>query len=73
MPRLGAKYDLEVVSITRSREEYQGEAHRASGLPAAPAVMVDDEVAGQGPEISEEKLEEVIRRHLRLPPSKTQT
>jgi hypothetical protein len=35
--------------------------------------MVDDEVAGQGPEISEEKLEEVIRRHLRLPPSKAQT
>ena len=70
---MGEKYDLEVVNITRSREEYQGEAHRVSGLPAAPAVMVDDEVAGQGPEISEEKLEEVIRRHLRLPPSKTQT
>ncbi len=73
MPRLGEKYGLEVVSITRSREEYQAEEYKASGLPAAPAVMVDDEVAGQGPEISEEKLEEVIRRHLRLPPSKTQT
>ena len=70
---MGQKYAIDVEAISKSREEYQGEAHRASGLPAAPAVMVDDEVAGQGPEISEEKLEEVIRRHLRLPPSKTQT
>ena len=68
MPRLGQKYAIDVEVIAKSREAYV-----ASGLPAAPAVMVDDEVAGQGPEISEEKLEEIIRRHLRLPPSKTQT
>lgn len=68
MPRLGAKYDLEVVSITRSREEYQGEAHRATGLPAAPAVMVENEIAAQGPSISDEGVEAVIRRHLGLPP-----
>ena len=73
MPRLGQKYAIDVETISKSREEYQAEAYVASGLPAAPAVMVDDEVAGQGPEISEEKLEEVIRRHLRLPPLKTQT
>jgi hypothetical protein len=73
MPRLGQKYAIDVEVIAKSREAYQAEAYVASGLPAAPAVMVDDEVAGQGPEISEEKLEEVIRRHLRLPPSKTQT
>ena len=68
MPRLGAKYDLEVVSITRSREEYQGEAHRATGLPAAPAVMVENEIAAQGPSLSDEGVEAVIRRHLGLPP-----
>ena len=73
MPRLGQIYAIDVEVIAKSREAYQAEAYVASGLPAAPAVMVDDEVAGQGPEISEEKLEEVIRRHLRLPPSKTQT
>ena len=50
-----------------SREAYQGEAYRASGLPAAPAVMVEDEVAAQGPEISAEKIETAIRRHLALP------
>jgi len=70
---LGQKYVIDVETMAKSREAYQAEAYVASGLPAAPAVMVDDEVAGQGPEISEEKLEEVIRRHLRLPPSKTQT
>jgi hypothetical protein len=68
MPRLGAKYNLEVVDITRSREEYQGEGHRATGLPAAPAVMVENEIAGQGPGISEAGVELVIRRHLGLPP-----
>ena len=70
---MGQIYAIDVEVIAKSREAYQAEAYVASGLPAAPAVMVDDEVAGQGPEISEEKLEEVIRRHLRLPPSKTQT
>ncbi len=68
MPRLGEKYNLEVVSITRSREEYQSEAHRATGLPAAPAVMVEDELAAQGPSLSDEGVEMVIRWHLGLPP-----
>jgi hypothetical protein len=71
MPRLGAKYSLEVVDITKSREEYQAEAHRATGLPAAPAVMVENELAGQGPNLSEEGVERVIRRHLGLPPLDT--
>jgi hypothetical protein len=67
---LGAKYDLEVEEISKSREEYQSEAYRASGLPPAPAVMVEDELGGQGPGISEEGLAAVIRRHLGLPPLK---
>ncbi len=68
MPRLGAKYVMEVEEISRSREEYQSEAYRAAGLPPAPAVMVEDEIAAQGPGISEEKIEAVIRLHLKLPP-----
>ncbi len=64
MPRLGEKYEMDVETISKSREEYQGDAYKASGRPTAPAVMVGDELAGQGPDISEEKLEEVIRRHL---------
>jgi len=64
---LGQKYDLDLETIAKSREEYQSEAYRALGLPPAPAVMVEDEIAGQGPEISEEKLEAAIRKRLGLP------
>jgi hypothetical protein len=67
MPRLGEKYDIDMETVTKSREEYQSEGYRASALPAAPAIMVEDELAAQGPEISEEKLEAIIRRHLGLP------
>lgn len=59
---------MEVEEISKSREEYQSEAYRASGLPPAPAVLVEDEVAGQGPGISEEGLEAAVRRHLGLSP-----
>ena len=57
---------MDVETVSKSKEEYQTEAYKASGLPAAPAVMVEDDVAGQGPEISEEKIEAAIRRHLKL-------
>ncbi len=67
MPRLGKKYRLDMETIAKSREAYQSKAYKASGRPAAPAVMVADEIAGQGPEISEEKIEAVVRRHLGLP------
>jgi hypothetical protein len=65
---LGEKYELEVEEISKSREEYQSEPYRASGLPPAPAVMVEEEIAGQGPGITRESLEAVICRHLGLPP-----
>jgi hypothetical protein len=67
MPRLGQKYALDVENIAKSREAYQAEAYVATGLPAAPAVMVEDEIAAQGPSISDEGVEAVIRRHLGLP------
>jgi hypothetical protein len=67
MPRLGQKYALDVETISKSREDHQAEACVASGLPAAPAVMVENEIAGQGPSLSEEGVEMVIRRHLGLP------
>ena len=68
MPRLGAKYDLEVETVAKSREAYQAEAYVTTGLPAAPAVMVENELAAQGPSISDEGVEAEIRRHLGLPP-----
>ena len=65
---MGEKYDLEVENVSKSREAYQSEAYRASGWPAAPAVLVEEEIAAQGPSISEEGIEAVIRKHLGLPP-----
>jgi hypothetical protein len=56
-----------VETFTKPREEYQTKEYQASGLPAAPAVMVEDEIAAQGRGISEEKVAAVIRRHLGLP------
>jgi hypothetical protein len=68
MPRLGQKYAIDVEVIAKSREAYQAETYVASGLPAAPAVMVGSEIAAQGPSLSDAGLEAVIRRHLGLPP-----
>ncbi len=67
MPRLGEKYKITVESVSKSREEYRSDAYKASGLPVAPAVMVEDEIAAQGPEITMAKIEAVIRRQLGLP------
>ncbi len=67
MPRLGEKCEMEVEEISKSREEYQSEAYKAFGLPPAPAVMVEDELAGQGAGLSEEQIEAVIKRYLGLP------
>lgn len=68
---MGEKYDMNVETVSKSREEYQSKAYQASGLPPAPAVMVDNEVAAQGPEISEQGIEAVIRKHLGLAPLAT--
>jgi len=68
LPRLGEKYEVETEIISKPRAEYQTAEYLKLGLPLAPAVMVGDEVVGQGPNnISEEKVETAIRRHLRLP------
>jgi len=65
---LGQKYALDVETVAKSREAFQAAAYVATGLPAAPAVMVENELAAQGPSLSDEGVEAVIRRHLGLPP-----
>ena len=67
LPRLGERYDIEVEIISKPRAEYQTAKYLKLGLPAAPAAMVAEEVVAQGPNISEEKVEAAIRRHLGLP------
>ena len=67
LPRLGEKYEIEAEIISKPRAEYQTAEYLKLGLPPAPAAMVAEEVVGQGPNISEEKVEAAIRRHLGLP------
>ena len=64
VPGLGEKYGIEVEIISMSRETYQSEKYARLGLPAAPAIMIGEEVIARGSDISEEELDAAIRRHL---------
>jgi hypothetical protein len=68
MPRLGEKYDIEIETISKPREEYNTDECFELDFPVAPAVMVGEEIVVEGSDVSEEKLEAVICKHLGLPP-----
>jgi hypothetical protein len=67
MSRLGAKYPVEIEVISKPVAEYGTKEYAASGLPAAPAVMVGKEIAAKGSGVSEEMIEAAICRSLGLP------
>jgi hypothetical protein len=67
MPRLGAKYPIEIETISKPNQEYQTDEYFELDLPAAPAVMVGDEIVVEGSDLPEDKLEATICRHLGLP------
>lgn len=71
MPGLGEKYQIEIETIAKSKEEYMTDEYFELDLPVAPAVMVGDEIVVEGTDVAEEKLEAVICRHLDLPPLPT--
>jgi hypothetical protein len=68
MPRLGQRYELEIETISKPNAEYLTDEYFELDLPVAPAVMVDEEIVVEGTDVSEDKLETVICRHLGLPP-----
>jgi len=68
MPRLGGKYDIDIEVISKPIAEYQTDEYFELDLPAAPAVMVAEEIVVEGTDVSEDTLEAVIRQHLGLPP-----
>ncbi len=68
MPRLGEKYDIEMETISKPREEYNTDEYFELDLPVAPAVMVGEEILVEGTDVSEEDLEAAICEHLGLPP-----
>ena len=65
MPRLGDKYDIEMVTIEKPKDEYMTDEYFALDLPVAPAIMVGDEIIAEGSDISRRKLEAAIRAGLR--------
>lgn len=71
-PRLGQKYDIEIETISKPKEEYNSNAYLELGLPKAPAVMLGDEIVVKGPDASEKNLEAMICKHLGIPAPETQ-
>ena len=67
MPRLGARYAVDIVVTSRPKDEYQTDEYFDLDLPVAPAVMVGDEIVVEGADISEHEVEACICRHLGLP------
>jgi len=72
IPGLGEKYEIDIETIAKPKDEYMTDAYFELDLPVAPAVMVGDEILVEGTDVSEDKLEEMICRHLGLaaPPKK---
>lgn len=70
MPRLGAKYDIEMETIEKPNDEYMTDEYFELDLPMAPAVMVGEEIVIEGADVHREKLETVICNHLGLQPPK---
>ena len=66
-PGLGQKYDINIETISKAKEEYMTDEYFELDLPVAPAVMVADEIVVEGTDVSGHELEKVICRHLGLP------
>ena len=67
MPRLGQKYQVACEVISKPIDEYQTDEYFELDLPAAPAVMVGEEIVVEGSDVAEDRLETVICQHLGLP------
>lgn len=61
---MGEKWSVDIETISKTREAYLTTEYQATGLPIAPAVMLNDEVLIQGGPISMEALESALHRHL---------
>ena len=72
IPRLGEKYEIEIETIAKPKDDYMTDEYFELDLPVAPAVMVGDEIVVEGTDVSESKLEDTICRQLGLagPPKK---
>ena len=67
MPRLGEKYQIEIVVTSKPKAHYMTDAYFELDLPVAPAVMVADEIVVEGQNVSQYEVEVCICRQLKLP------
>jgi hypothetical protein len=67
VPRLGQRYAFEAEVISKPIADYQTDEYFELDLPAAPAIMVGEEIVVEGADVAEDILEAVICRHLELP------
>lgn len=70
MPRLGEKYNLDIVVTSKPKDEYLTDEYFALDLPVAPAIMVGDEIITEGQDIDDFIVEAALCRHLGLPEPK---
>lgn len=72
MPRLGAKYPVEIDITSKPKAEYATDEYFELDLPVAPAVMVGDEIVVEGSDVAEHDVEVCICRQLGLPAPEAQ-
>ncbi|MEE8552654.1 MAG: hypothetical protein V3S72_05085 [Desulfobacterales bacterium] len=58
----------QLISISKPIAEYNTDEYFELDLPVAPAAMVGEEIVVEGSDVSDEKLESVICKHLGLSP-----
>jgi hypothetical protein len=67
MPRLGEKYEVEIKTVSKPKAEFHTDEYYALDLPAAPAIMVGEEIIVEGSDVDENTLEAAICGALGLP------
>lgn len=67
LPRLGGEYQLEIEYVSQPQAAYMTDEWFERDLPAAPAIMVGEDIAVEGGDISDDRMEAIIRKALGLP------
>jgi len=61
---LGDKYDIEIETVSKPKDEFNSDDYSKTNLPVAPAITVGDQVVVEKGDIKEDKLESIICRYL---------
>jgi hypothetical protein len=67
IPGLGAKYGIEIETMSKPKADYLTDTYFEQDLPVVPAIMVGEEIVVEGTDISQKRLESAICKHLGLP------